>query len=153
MKDYLRQTNGTLCTGAREAWELAKCKDMLCHNNGAERPFAVLRQYKRIYPSMSIDNLSKLSNSIVNGTHRSAMRGLAGGIALTADPRLKKCIGTLCSVRRVKVPPPLPSSPHPPTPQYAIFQSLTHTLPFTKGGKDHRVHAGCNEGRQKKRAG
>ena len=42
MKDYLKQTNGTLRTGAREEWELAKCKDMLCHNNGAERPFAVL---------------------------------------------------------------------------------------------------------------
>jgi hypothetical protein len=111
MKDYLKQTNGTLRTGARDEWELAKCKDMLCHNNGAERPFAVLRQYKRLYPSMSIDNLSKLCNSIVNGTHRPAMKGLTGGIALTADPRLKTCVSKLCSVRRVKVsfpPPPLP---------------------------------------------
>jgi hypothetical protein len=106
MKEYIKQTNGTLRTGAREAWELAKCKDMLCHNNGAERPFAVLRQYKRIYPSMSIGNLGKLSKSIVNGTHRPAMRGLAGGFALTADPRLRKYVGALCSVRRVKVTPP-----------------------------------------------
>jgi hypothetical protein len=103
MKDYLKQTNGTLQTGNLEKWEVDKCKDMLCHNNWAERPFAVLRQYKRIYPSMSIENLGKLSNSMVNGTHRPAMRGLAGGIALTADPRLKQCIGALCSVRRVKV--------------------------------------------------
>jgi hypothetical protein len=107
MKDYLKQTtNGTLRTGVREAWELEKCKAMLRHNNGTERPFAVLRQYKLIYPSMSIGNLGKLSNSIVNGTHRPAMRRLAGGIALTADPRLKKCVGALYSVRRVKVTPP-----------------------------------------------
>jgi hypothetical protein len=106
MKDYWKQTNGTLRTGNREQWEVEKCKDMLCHNNWAERPFAVLRQYKRIYPSMSIENLGKIFNSIVNGTHRPEMRGLAGGIALTADPRLKKCVGALCSVRCEGSPPP-----------------------------------------------
>ncbi len=43
MKDYLRQTDGSLHTGTREQWERDKFKHMLSHNNGAERPFAILR--------------------------------------------------------------------------------------------------------------
>ena len=73
---------------------------MLCHNNNAERPFAVLRQYKRMYPSITLKNLAWLSNSLVNGTHLPADNGIVGGIALTADPTLQIAIGTLCSVRR-----------------------------------------------------
>ena len=44
MKDYLKQTNGHLRTDGREEWEVKACSFMLCHNNHAERPFAVLRQ-------------------------------------------------------------------------------------------------------------
>jgi hypothetical protein len=103
MQDYLKQTNGKLQSANRDAWELEKCKHMVCHNNAAERPFAVLRQYKRLYPSLSRDNLSKLSNSLVNGTHRPAVNGVAAGCALTADPRLRDCVGKLCSVRLIQV--------------------------------------------------
>jgi hypothetical protein len=107
MKDYLKQTNGILQTATRVGGEIDKCKAMLCHNNHAERPFAVLWQYKHLYPSLSLANLSKLSQSLVNGTHRPAGKGHNAGIALTADPRLKTCIGQLCSVRRTKVALPL----------------------------------------------
>ena len=107
MKDYLKQTGGHLRTEQREEWEINKCKAMLCHNNHAERPFAVLRQYKHLYPSLSLTNLSKLSQSLVNGTHRPAVKVVMAGIALTADPRLRSCIGQLCSVRRKKVHRPL----------------------------------------------
>jgi hypothetical protein len=105
MKDYLKQTNGHLRTDGREEWEVKACSFMLCHNNHAERPFAVLRQYKRLYPSLSLANLSKLSQSLVNGTHRPAGNGMVAGVALTADPRLRTCIGKLCSVRKKKVYP------------------------------------------------
>jgi hypothetical protein len=44
MKDYLKQTIGHLRTDGREEWEVKACSFMLCHNNHAERPFAVLRQ-------------------------------------------------------------------------------------------------------------
>ena len=100
MKDYLKQTNGRLQNDLRQEWEVGACKAMLCHNNHAERPFAVLRQYKNIYPSLSLSNLSKLSQSLVNATHRPAGKGVIAGIALTADPRLRSCIGKLCTVRR-----------------------------------------------------
>jgi hypothetical protein len=103
MKNYLRQTDGSLQTGTREKWDHEKCRHMLSHNNGAERPFAILRAYKHLYPSLSLANLGKLSQSIVNGTHRPRHNGLSAGIALTADPRLRTCVTQLCSVRRVKV--------------------------------------------------
>ena len=111
MKDYLKQTKGRLRTEVREEWELKTCRAMLCHNNAAERPFAVLRQYKRLYPSISIQNLAKLTHSLVNGTHRPGSPEWKAGIALTADPRLRNAIGKLCSVKRKKVPfqPPFTS--------------------------------------------
>ncbi len=111
MKNYLRQTDGHLQTGWREHWEQDKCKHMLSHNNVAERPFAILRAYKHLYPSLSLANLGKLSQSIVNGTHRPRHNRLAAGIALTADPRLRVCITQLCSVQRVKVK----LNPNPPS--------------------------------------
>ena len=94
---------GTYANDAREDWEVNACKAMLSHNNHAERPFAMLRAYKHLYPSLSRGNLSKLSQSLVNGTHRPATNGLVAGIALTADPRLRLCIAALCSVRQKKV--------------------------------------------------
>jgi hypothetical protein len=76
---------------------------MLCHNNNAERPFAVLRSYKRLYPSILLRNLSKLSQTLVSGSHLPLDKGQLAGVALTADPRLRACIGSLCGVRKVKV--------------------------------------------------
>ena len=108
MKDYLKQTKGGLRTEVREEWELKMCRPMLCHNNAAERPFAVLRQYKRLYPSISIENLAKLTHSLVNGTHRPGTPEWKAGIALTADPRLRTAIGKLCSVKLKTVHPLAP---------------------------------------------
>ncbi len=105
MKDYLKQTRGRLRTEVREEWELKMCRAMLCQNNTAERPFAVLRQYKRLYPSLSIENLAKLTHSLVNVTHRPGSTEWKAGIALTADPRLRNTIGKLCSVKQKTVPP------------------------------------------------
>ena len=100
MKKYLRQTDGVNANERRPAEDVERCSQMLCHNNNAERPFAVLRQYQRMYPSISLQNLSWLSTSLVNRTHAPADNGIAGGIALTADPILQFAIGSLCSVRR-----------------------------------------------------
>jgi hypothetical protein len=122
MKNYLHQTNGKLRNNMREQWEVDMCKAMLCHNNAAERPFAVLRQYQRLYPSLSIENLAKLTTSIVNGSHRPAMHGESAGVALTSDPRLRTVMGQLCNVRRTKVRP-----------------SLTHSLTFSLNDR-HTLH-------------
>jgi hypothetical protein len=111
LKDYLRQTNGVLRNDRREDWEKDAVAKMVCHNNFAERPFAVVKAFWRMYPSLSLHNLSWLGNSMVNGTHRCAEvfgphNALApvttrlAGIALTAHPELKRAVNVLCSVRR-----------------------------------------------------
>ena len=100
---YLRQTDGPLANDNREEWEEKAVEGLLCHNNHAERPFAVLRAYKRMYPSISLQNLSKLSQTIVSGSHRPADKGFAAGIAITSDPRLRAVVGQLCGVRNKRV--------------------------------------------------
>ena len=103
MGDYLRQTDGVLANDQREDWEAKAAEGLLCHNNHAERPFAVLRLYKRTYPSMSVRNLSKLSMTIVTGTHRPADKGKCAGVALTSDSRLRAIVSMLCGVRNKRV--------------------------------------------------
>jgi hypothetical protein len=72
LKNYLRQTGGTLANEKREAWEIKAVNKMVCHNNHAERPFAVLKALAQLYPSFSLRNLSRLVHSLVNGIHRCA---------------------------------------------------------------------------------
>ena len=114
MGDYLHQTNGVLCNRNKEEWELDAAKGMLAHNNAAERPFAVLRAFAKMYPALSLRNLAWLSHSLVNGTHRPAhtfgeVKDRHGnncskvGIALTAHPILKRAVNLVCSVRRKTV--------------------------------------------------
>jgi hypothetical protein len=57
MKNYLRQTNGKLANDKREAWEIKAVHKMVCPNNHAERPFAVLKALAQMYPSLSLRNL------------------------------------------------------------------------------------------------
>ncbi len=89
-------------------------KEMVSHNNYAERPFAVVKALSRMYPLLSLCNLSQLTHSIVNGTHRCAEKyrisnGLEqietrlAGMALTANPAIKAAVNTLCSVRRKSI--------------------------------------------------
>jgi hypothetical protein len=114
MKDYIKQTDGKLSNEKRTTWELEAVKGMLCHNNHAERPFAVLRAFAKMYPALSLRNLSWLCHSLVNGTHRPArIYGTEkdkhgnnlheAGIAVTAHPNLKIAVNAVCSVRRKKV--------------------------------------------------
>jgi hypothetical protein len=49
MHDYLAQTNGALSNKEKDEWELEAVKGMLSHNNHAERPFAVLRAFAKMY--------------------------------------------------------------------------------------------------------
>ena len=114
MKKYIKQTSGELCNDKREDWEKEAVKLMVSHNNFAERPFAVVKALARMYPSLSLQNLSQLTHSIVNSTHRCAEtygrrddsdigNTRLAGIALTAHPALRKAVNILCSVRRKSV--------------------------------------------------
>jgi hypothetical protein len=114
MKKYIRQTDGVLQNALRDEWERTATKHMFCHNNHAERPFAVARAFNRLYPALTLYNLSNLSHSMVNGTHRpehifgrTSVKDRTNmkppGIALTADPVLRLTVNKLCSVRTRKV--------------------------------------------------
>jgi hypothetical protein len=114
MKKYLRQTDGVLQNALRDEWERTATQHMFCHNNHAERPFAVARAFNRLYPALTLYNLSNLSHSMVNGTHRpehifgrtsvkDRINMKPPGIALTADPALRLAVNKLCSVRTCKV--------------------------------------------------
>ena len=114
MKDYLHQTDGPLRNDLREPWENKAVQQMVSHNNHAERPFAVVKEFWNIYPSLSLSNLSWLSHSISNGTHRcaeiygphnkrTALTTRLAGIAITAHPDLKRAVNKLCSVRRKSI--------------------------------------------------
>jgi hypothetical protein len=46
MKHYIKQTNGELCNDKREDWEKEAVKQMVSHNNYAERPFAVVKDLR-----------------------------------------------------------------------------------------------------------
>lgn len=114
MKHYIKQTSGELCNDMREEWEIKAVKLMVSHNNFAERPFAVVKALARMYPALSLRNLSQLTHSIVNGTHRCAEaygprnemdlgNTRLAGIALTANPVLLQAVNMLCSVRRKSI--------------------------------------------------
>ncbi len=114
LKKYLRRTNGELQNANREDWKMKATNQMFCHNNNAERPFAVARAFKNIYPALTLYNLSNLSHSLVNGTHRpehvfgrtsakDRCNMKPPGIALTAHPILRQAVNKLCSVRTRKI--------------------------------------------------
>jgi hypothetical protein len=67
-----------------------------------------------MYPAMTLQNLSWLSHSLVNGTHRPShvfgrtskkdvKNMIPPGIALTAHPALREAVNLVCSVRTQKV--------------------------------------------------
>jgi hypothetical protein len=74
-------------------WEKDRAAVIKCHNNDAERPFAVMKWLARTCPSMTLPSLSSIAHAIVNGTFKE------GGAADKADPRLKKAIAKLCMCR------------------------------------------------------
>ena len=71
MGDYLEATNGHLRNSTKTEWETAVASRMVCTNNLAEGPFATVRAFMHIYPSLKLRTVAGLSAAMVNGTHRS----------------------------------------------------------------------------------
>ena len=88
----MEATNGKKAFSNLADWE--KDINILSHNNMAERPFAVIKHLKKLFPSMSLSNLSALAHAKVNGTFKD------GGAFMTADSRLAKAINKLCCIRK-----------------------------------------------------
>jgi hypothetical protein len=72
MGNYLEATGGCLANRHKNAWEKDIAARMICTNNAAEGPFATVRAFLHIYPSLKLRTVATLSAAIVNGTHRPA---------------------------------------------------------------------------------
>ncbi len=126
MGDYLEATNGHLRNSTKTEWESEVASRMVCTNNHAEGPFATVRAFMHIYPSLKLRTVAGLSAAMVNGTHRSIGKQEAippflipilyylslpilivignrdnttAGLAFTAPLRLRNAITKVCSVR------------------------------------------------------
>ncbi len=111
MGKYLKSTGGIYRNELREEWELEAVTKLLSHNNPAERPFAIVKAYLQVFPTMRLATLAIFSLSMTNGSHRPA--GTLGktrktqnrervppGIALTSPLLLKMAVTKVCGVRR-----------------------------------------------------
>jgi hypothetical protein len=98
---------------------------MVCTNNLAEGPFATVRAFMHIYPSLKLRTVAGLSVAMINGTHRSkgssnpapkpnpnchhnhfSFLAIAGardntttGLAFTAPVRVRNAVAKVCGVR------------------------------------------------------
>lgn len=127
MGNYLAATGGLLSNKNKSPWEKAIAARMSCTNNSAEGPFATVRAFLQMYPSLKLRTVASLSAAIVNGTHRPAHKVLlhplplysevdflslsfyprfkvgnrmvAAGMAVAGSPELKSAVTILCCVR------------------------------------------------------
>jgi hypothetical protein len=113
MGHYLEATHGEKRNSNLTEWEVEVASKLICTNNPAERPFAVVKAFHHLYPTMTLLSLRGQSQALLNGTHRPAdtvgKKNRKAGLALTADPKLRRTITELCSVRKRK-PGPIVSS-------------------------------------------
>ena len=114
MGDYLEILNGKHAIDKMTDTDKERTEDYVPHNNHAERPFAIIKALAKMYPSMTLQNLSHLAHAKANGTFRMPKRGgetkrtfnregRKAGSAITADPRLQRVVSELCSVRQNSV--------------------------------------------------
>ena len=101
MGDYLEATGGVLANSTKSEWEKDVASRMLFTNNAAEGPFAVIRAFLHMYPSLKLQTVVGLSAAMVNGTHRSygVTKNEVAGLALTASEPVRAAVTKLCSVR------------------------------------------------------
>jgi hypothetical protein len=110
MSDCLEDTNGDKAFSKTPEWRAKQDWDIHSHNNAAERPFAVIKALKRLFPSTKLSYLPALSLAKVNGTYaveetggkhaktKDIVRSFSGK-ATIADPILQRVMSKLCCVR------------------------------------------------------
>ena len=93
MSERLESTGGEFANSKLSERDKAKKKELICHNNAAERTFAVFRSMLQRYPSMNLRHAASIAFAKINGTFESAG---------AADPELRDAVSKLCSVRDEK---------------------------------------------------
>ncbi len=69
MEDYLEATGGRLRNNNKAPWEQETAAKMICTNNLAEGPFATVKAFLNMYPSLKLRTVASQSAAICNGTH------------------------------------------------------------------------------------
>ena len=67
MGAYLESTGGRQSNANKTEWEKEITSRMICTNNPAESPFATVRAYLAIYPSMKLRTLAANCAAVCNG--------------------------------------------------------------------------------------
>jgi hypothetical protein len=67
MGAYLEATGGRQSNANKTEWEKEITSHMICTNNPAESPFATVRAYLNIYPSMKLRTLAANCSAVCNG--------------------------------------------------------------------------------------
>ena len=102
MGDYLEVTDGKFATSKLSEEDQRRKSELRNENNEAERGFAVIKAYKRLYPTMSLHNITAISHATIQGTYQMPFEveeGQDGGALYDADPRLREAVSECCSVR------------------------------------------------------
>ena len=94
MGKYLESTGGELASSKLEQWQKDALKKAVCHNNHAERTFAVMKAMAKGYPFMKLSTLTAVTMARMNGDFTSANK------SRTVDPRLREAVARLCRVRQ-----------------------------------------------------
>ncbi len=71
MGNYLEATAGAFGNKHKSAWQIEVASRLLCTNNAAESPFATVRAFLHMHPSLKLRTVAGLSAAMINGTHRS----------------------------------------------------------------------------------
>jgi hypothetical protein len=103
MGQYLEATGGRKANKNKTPWEQDIAARMICTNNPAEGPFATVRAFLHMYPTLKLRTVASLSAAICNGTHRpkhgTGARAKHAGAALTSPAPVKEAVTKLCCVR------------------------------------------------------
>lgn len=83
MGKYLVATHGALANQHKSAWEKEVASRLLCTNNAAESPFATVRAFLHMYPSLKLRTVAGLSAAMINGTHKTKGNSTLSTAALT----------------------------------------------------------------------
>ena len=99
--DYLEEHDGKFANSKLSEKAVERTAPLVCHNNHAERPFAVIKSMAKLYPSMRLDALTHLARARLNGTFKVVGKGPTAlfGACVLAPPEVQKVMSELCSVR------------------------------------------------------
>jgi hypothetical protein len=92
--NHLEATHGAKAFSKLSDWERRGAKNLHSHKNFAERPFAMVKELMKRFPSLKLSHASAIASANAHGTFD------ADGAANTPGPILKKAVKKPCGIRK-----------------------------------------------------